>query len=85
MISIIKSRFSIYRSSTRWSVMRQLIIYIIMSQTYYLWNSYKGIVNKFDNATGQYGNLVTKFNDLLHRGEGEGNQNYYTGKIGNLD
>lgn len=55
-----------------------------MSQTYYLWNSYKGIVNKFNNATGQYGNTVEKWINLLRRGEGDGNQNYYAGKIGNV-
>lgn len=52
-----------------------------MSQTYYLWTSYKGITNKFDNNSG---NTFKKWIQLLHRSEGRGNQNYYTGNIGNV-
>lgn len=52
-----------------------------MSQTYYLWTSYKGITNKFDNNSG---NTFKKWIQLLYRSEGQGNQNYYTGNIGNV-
>ena len=52
-----------------------------MSQTYYLWTSYKGITNKFDNNSE---NTFKKWIQLLHRSEGRGNQNYYTGNIGNV-
>ena len=52
-----------------------------MSQTYYLWTSYKGITNKFDNNSE---NTFKKWIQLLYRSEGKGNQNYYTGNIGNV-
>ena len=57
-----------------------------MSQSYYLWTSYKGITNMMNVATGTYSvNNVKTWNDLLFRGEGDGNQNYYMGRIGNID
>ena len=57
-----------------------------MSQSYYLWTSYKGITNMMNVATGTYSvNNVKTWNDLLFRGEGDGNQNYYSGKIGHID
>tara|TARA_B100000963_G_scaffold277573_1_gene245952 strand:- start:12460 stop:14991 length:2532 start_codon:yes stop_codon:yes gene_type:complete len=52
-----------------------------MSQTYYLWTSYKGITNRCDTNSG---NTFKKWIQLLHRSEGRGNQNYYTGKIGHV-
>ena len=56
-----------------------------MSETYYLWTSYKGIVNKIpgQSSGAPYGSLVKKWIEFLYRGEGQGNQNYYIGKIGN--
>lgn len=56
-----------------------------MSETYYLWTSYKGIVNKIpgQSSGAPYGSLVKKWIEFLYRGEGKGNQNYYIGKIGN--
>lgn len=55
-----------------------------MSQTYYLWTSYKGISNKFDNATNTTGqNTANKWINFQLRGANDGNQNYYVGKIGN--
>ena len=52
-----------------------------MSQSYYLWTSYKGIVNVCDTPD-PVTSTVTKYVNFLYRGDGDGNQKQFTGKIG---